>query len=219
MGGAAAGAGRGYEIAGPAGPSRDTPLCRRLAHALNAEPARELDAPRADPLFARWRPHEPPDPDVFIEATRADLLNEGRPRTVYRVTYSDLPWGAQQSLVFMRDDAEPLPQRERDGPSVWAEATQSGRLVVPERFIFSSEGGPEAWLLTRYPPFGTAAGKRIGHNLARSDARDLVLPGDGRVMMLLENTKERVAMLVELRGHQASAICYLSGRRERRGKR
>ncbi|MFM7416745.1 MAG: hypothetical protein ACKO51_13345 [Alphaproteobacteria bacterium] len=125
---------RPYEIAGPAGLGSDEPLCRRLAAALNAEGGRELTAPRTDSMFARWREVQHPDSrEIIHEATRADILNEGKERTVYRVTDLYAPLKPFQSLVFMRNDAEALPIRERIGsPSTWAEAITSGRMVSIE---------------------------------------------------------------------------------------
>jgi len=78
---------RPYEIAGPAGLGSDEPLCRRLVAALNAEGSRELTAPRADSMFARWQEVQHRDSrEIIHEATRADILNEGKERTIYRIT-------------------------------------------------------------------------------------------------------------------------------------
>ena len=201
---------RPYEIAGPAGLGSDEPLCRRLAAALNAEGSRELTAPRATPMFARWREMRHPDSrEIIHEATRADVLNEGKERTVYRVTYLYAPLEPFQALVFMRNDAEALPIHERIGPpSTWAEAITSGRMVSIENLIQDSLGFQSGDFLERYPPFATSAGRRF--LLGRMDAKDLIAFDTQRVLVLLENTHQRTAMLVEVRAQSVVPICYLS---------
>ena len=201
---------RPYEIAGPAGLGSDEPLCRRLAAALNAEGSRELTAPRTDSMFARWQEVQHRDSrEIIHEATRADVLNEGQERTVYRVTYLYAPLEPFQALVFMRNDAEALPIHERIGsPSTWAEAITSGRMVSIENLIQDSLGFQSGDFLERYPPFATPAGRRF--LLGRMDAKDLIEVDTQRVLVLHENTHQRTAMLVEVRAQRVAPICYLS---------
>ncbi|MCA3312422.1 MAG: hypothetical protein ING06_05000 [Roseomonas sp.] len=201
---------RPYEIAGPAGLGSDEPLCRRLAAALNAEGSRELTVPRKDSMFARWQEVQHRDSrEIIHEATRADILNEGKERTVYRVTYLYAPLEPFQALVFMRNDAEALPIHERIGPpSTWAEAITSGRMVDSENLIQASLGFQSGDFLERYPPFATTAGRRF--LLGRMDAKDLIVFDTQRVLVLLENTHQWTAMLVEVRAQRVAPICYLS---------
>jgi hypothetical protein len=201
---------RPYEIAGPAGLGSDEQLCRRLAAALNAEGSRELTAPRKDSMFARWQEVQHRDSrEIIHEATPADILNEGKERTVYRVTYLYAPLEPFQALVFMRNDAEALPIHERIGPpSTWAEAITSGRMVDSENLIQASLGFQSGDFLERYPPFATTAGRRF--LLGRMDAKDLIVFDTQRVLVLLENTHQRTAMLVEVRAQRVAPICYLS---------
>lgn len=217
--GAASSVARPYKIAGPAGLGSDAPLCRRLASALNAEAAdRDLAAPRADPLFARWQPNDPGDWrarltfDPLVQVVRADILGEGQPRSVYRVTYPYAPYDPFQTLVLMRNDSEPLPQESRAGPSVWAEASASGRMIAASRALYGSEPDPSATrhLLEVYPPFPTPVGRRFGRIFRSSDAEDLVLLDDGRVLVLIERTKDRVALLADLRVSRPRPVCYFA---------
>jgi hypothetical protein len=202
---------RPYEIAGPAGLGSDEPLCRRLAAALNAEGNRELTAPRTDAMFARWQEMQHPDSrEIIHEATRADILNEGVQRTIYRITYLYAPLEPFQALVFMRNNAEALPTHERIGlPSTWAEAITSGRMVSIENLIQDSLGSVSGDFTSRYPPSATPAGRRF--RLGRMDAKDLITFDTHRVMVLLQNTYHRTAMLVEIRSQRATPLCYLSG--------
>jgi hypothetical protein len=201
---------RPYEIAGPAGLGSDQPLCRRLAAALNAEGRRELTAPRTDPMFARWQEvQNPRSREIIHEATRADILNEGLTRTVYRITYLYAPYEPTQWLLFMRDDSEPLPAQSTGGPSVWAEATSNGRMIDPLRYLLLIPTAPLVDFARRHPPFNSAAGRRF-HSGYAWDAADVVLAAEGRTMFLLQETKARVAMLVEIKIDNAIPICYFS---------
>ncbi|MCQ4160971.1 hypothetical protein NON00_13655 [Roseomonas sp. GC11] len=219
-GGAAPSPARPYLVAGPANLVEDAPLCRRLATALNAEPAdRDLAAPRADPLFARWQPNDPGNWrarltfDPLIQVVRADILGEGQPRRVYRVNNPFVPYDPVQILVFMRDDAEPLPQESRAGPSVWAEAFASGRMIDASNVLFGPEDQTIQHFIARNPPAATAAGRRFGRAFRRTDAEDLVLLDSGRVLYLSVSTKDRVAMLAELRAPHPRVVCYLASLR------
>jgi hypothetical protein len=201
---------RPYEIAGPVGLGSDERLCRRLATALNAEGRRELTAPRTDSMFARWREvQNPRSREIIHEATRADILNEGLARTVYRVTNLYAPYEALQSLLFMRDDSEPLPVESTGGPSVWAEAISNGRMIDPLRYLLLTPTAPLADFVSRYPPFSNAAGGRFifGH---RWDAVDVISTAEGRTMFLRQETKRRMAILVEIKNSHALPICYLA---------
>jgi hypothetical protein len=201
---------RPYEIAGPAGLGSDEPLCRRLAAALSAEGSRELAAPRAEPMFARWREvQHPRSREIIHEATRADILNEGIGRTVYRITYLYAPYEPAQWLLFMRDESEPLPAQSTGGPSVWAEAISNGRMIDPLRYLLLTPTAPLVDFARRHPPFNSAAGRRF-HSGYAWDAADVVLAAEGRTMFLLQETKRRVAMLVEIKIDHAIPICYFS---------
>lgn len=209
---------RPYVVAGPAGRSTDTEVCRRLAAVLNAEPAdRDLAAPRADQLFARWQPNDPGDwrarltLDPLFQVTHADILNEGQPRRVYRLNYPFVPYDPTQSLVFMRDNAEPLPRESRTGPSMWAEAFADGRIIDASNVLFGREDQAIQRFITRHPPAATAAGHRFGRVFRGGDAEDLVLLDDGRVFYLSVDTKGRAAMLAELRVPDPRPVCYLVG--------
>jgi hypothetical protein len=201
---------RPYEFAGPAGLGIDEPLCRRLAAALNAEGPRELTAPRTDSMFLRWEPYAEfawPEPEI-IQAVRADILNEGIGRKIYRTTSLFSPRDPSQALVFMRDDGDPLPPHEKAGPSIWAEAVRSGRMIVVELLFRDSIDSPPNNVLRHFPPFHSAAGRRFF--LSAWDAMDLVLSDDQRVMVLFQDTRSRVALLFEMRAWRAQPICYLS---------
>ena len=201
---------RPYEIAGPAGLGSDEPLCRRLAAALNAEGSRELTAPRTDSMFARWQEvQHPRSQEIIHEATRADILNEGIARTVYRVTNLYAPYEALQSLLFMRDDSEPLPAESTGGPSVWAEAISNGRMIDPLRYLLLTPTAPLVDFARRHPPFNSAAGRRF-HSGYAWDAADVVLAAEGRTMFLYQETKRRMVILVEIKNNRAIPICYFS---------
>ncbi|MCQ4160970.1 hypothetical protein NON00_13640 [Roseomonas sp. GC11] len=219
-GGAAPSPARPYLVAGPASLVEDAPLCRRLAAALNAEPAdRDLAAPRADPLFARWQPNDPGNWrarltfDPLIQVVRADILGEGKPRSVYRVNYPFVPYDPSQGLVFMQDDKEPLPQESRAGPSVWAEASASGRMIGASPVLYGSEDRAIQRFIDHNPPFANAIGLRFRRIFHGGDAADLVLLGDGRVLYLTENTKDRAAILADLGPPHPRPVCYLASTR------
>ncbi|MGI9129311.1 MAG: hypothetical protein ACR2IG_13975 [Roseomonas sp.] len=86
-------------LAGPAGISTERPLCESILRSLNAEPLRgSPDWRRADPRFVAWQllrietippgqPHEEYSPSNLIEVALVDILNEGKPRNVYRVNF------------------------------------------------------------------------------------------------------------------------------------
>jgi hypothetical protein len=161
-------------------------------------------------MFARWQAvHYPNTQEIIHEATRADILNEGIPRTVYRVTNLYAPYEPLQSLLFMRDDSEPLPAESTGGPSVWAEAIRNGRMIDPLRYLLLTRTAPLADFVSRYPPFSNLAGRRFmfGH---RWDASDVVFAAEGRTMFLHQETKRRMAILVEIKNNRAIPICYFS---------
>jgi len=202
---------RPYEIAGPAGLGNYEPLCRRLAAALNAEGSRELTAPRADPMFARWREVQHPDrTEIIHEATRADILNEGHDRVTYRITdlYAfDRP---TQSFVFMRDESESLPSRQKTGqPSTWAEAVQSGRMFAVIKFLTWDSSLTLSDFLRQYPTLKTPAGRRF-RMPGYAQATDLILLDGGRTLILLEDTEARTATVLEINAGQPRPICYLA---------
>ena len=202
---------RPYEIAGPAGLGSDEPLCRRLAAALNAEGSRELTAPRLDPLFARWQTvHYPDTQEIVLEATRADILNQGHDRVIYRITdlYAfDRP---TQSFVFMRNDTESLPPWPKPGqPSTWAEDVQSGRMFSVTNFLTWTSSPTLSNFLRQYPTLKTPAGRRF-RMPGYAQATDLILLDGGRSMVLLEDTEVRSALLLEINAGRPHPICYLS---------
>ena len=202
---------RPYEIAGPAGLGSDEPLCRRLAAALNAEGSRELTAPRLDPIFARWQTvHYPDTQEIVLEATRADILNEGHDRVIYRITdlYAfDRP---TQSFVFMRDESESLPPWPKPGqPSTWAEDVQSGRMFAVTNFLTWTSSPTLSDFLRQYPTLKTPAGRRF-RMPGYAQATDLILVDGGRSMVLLEDTEVRSALLLEINAGRPHPICYLS---------
>ena len=201
---------RPYEIAGPAGLGSDEPLCRRLAAALNAEGSRELTAPRTDSMFLRWEPYaEYVSPrSGMIQSVRAEILNERIGRKIYRTTSFFSPRYPYQALLFMREDGDPLPPQEEAGPSVWAEAVESGRMIVVELLFRDSLDSPPNDILRRFPPFHSAAGRRFF--LGGWDAKDLVLSHDQRVMVLFQDTRARIALLFEMQAWRTQPICYLS---------
>lgn len=202
---------RPYEIAGPAGLGSDEPLCRRLAAALNAESSRELTAPRTDSMFARWQEVQHRDSQETIhEATRADILNEGKERTIYRITDLYSFDRSSQSLVFMRDESESLPLRQRAGqPSTWAEAVESGRMLAVTNFLTSNSSPTLSNFLGQYPTLKTPAGRRF-RMPGYAQATDLILLDGGRSMVLLEDTEVRSAILLEINAGRPHPICYLS---------
>ena len=201
---------RPYEIAGPAGLGSDEPLCRRLAAALSAEGSRELTAPRTNSMFARWQEvQNPRSREIIHEATRADILNERKERTIYRITYLYAPYEPAQSLLFMGDDSEPLPAQSTGGPSVWAEAISNGRMIDPLSYLLLTPTAPLIDFARRHPPFNSAAGRRF-HSGYAWDAADVVLAAEGRTMFLYQETKRRVAMLVAIKNDHAIPICYFS---------
>lgn len=202
---------RPYEIAGPAGLGSDEPLCRRLAAALNAEGSRELTAPRLDPLFARWQTvHYPDTQEIVLEATRADILNEGHDRVIYRITYLYAFDRHTQSFVFMRDESESLPPWPKPGqPSTWAEDVQSGRMFAVTNFLTWSSSPTLSNFLQQYPALKTPAGQRF-RMPGYAQATDLILLDGGRSMVLLEDTEVRSAILLEINAGRPHPICYLS---------
>ena len=202
---------RPYEIAGPAGLGSDEPLCRRLAAALNAEGSRELTAPRTDSMFARWQEVQYPDSrEIVLQATRADILNEGRDRIIYRITdlYAfDRP---TQSFVFMRDDSESLPPWPKPGqPSTWAEDVQSGRMFAVTNFLTWNSSPTIGDFLRQYPTLKTPAGRRF-RMPGYAQATDLILLDGGRTLILLEDTEARTATVLEINAGQPRPICYLA---------
>lgn len=202
---------RPYEIAGPAGLGSDEPLCRRLAAALNAEGSRELTAPRTDLMFARWQEVQHPDSrEIIHEATRADILNEGNQRTIYRITdlYSFDKY--TQSLVFMRDESQSLPLRQRTGqPSTWAEAVESGRMFAITNFLTWSSSPTLSDFLRQYPTLKTPAGRRF-RTPGYAQATDLILLDGSQTLVLIEDTNLRLAILIKIQGTQSKPVCYLS---------
>jgi hypothetical protein len=202
---------RPYEIAGPAGLGSDEPLCRRLAAALNAEGSRELTAPRTDAMFARWQAvHYPDTQEIVLQVTRADILNEGRDRAIYRITYLYAFDRPTQSFVFMRDESESLPPWPKPGqPSTWAEDVQSGRMLAVTNFLTSNSSPTLSNFLRQYPTLKTPAGRRF-RMPGYAQATDLILLDGGRSMVLLEDTEVRSAILLEINAGRPHPICYLS---------
>jgi hypothetical protein len=202
---------RPYEIAGPAGLGSDEPLCRRLVAALNAEGSRELTAPRADSMFARWQEVQHRDSrEIIHEATRADILNEGKERTIYRITDLYSFDRSTQSLVFMRHESESLPSRQRVGqPSTWAEAVESGRMFAITNFLTWSSFPKFSDFLKHYPTLRAPAGRRF-RMPGYAQATDLILLDGARSMVLLEDTEVRSAILLEISAGRTYPICYLS---------
>jgi hypothetical protein len=202
---------RPYEIAGPAGLGSDEALCRRLAAALNAEGRRKLTAPRTDSMFARWQEVQHPDSrEIIHEATRADILNEGNRRTVYRITDLYSFDKSTQSLVFMRDESQSLPLRQRTGqPSTWAEAVESGRMFAITNFLTWSSSPTLSDFLRQYPTLKTPAGRRF-RMPGYSQATDLILLDGRQTLALIEDTNLHFAVLIKIQGTQSKPVCYLS---------
>jgi hypothetical protein len=202
---------RPYEIAGPARLGSDEPLCRRLAAALNAEGSRELTAPRTDSMFARWRVIQYPDSrEIVLQATRADILNEGHDRIIYRIT--DLYWSDRptQSFVFMRDDSESLPPWPKPGqPSTWADDVQSGRMFAVTNFLTWNSSPTLSDFLRQYPTLKTPAGRRF-RMPGYAQATDLILLDGSQTLVLIEDTNLHLAILIKIQGTQSKPVCYLS---------
>lgn len=203
---------RPYEIAGPAGLGSDEPLCRRLAAALNAEGNRELTAPRVDPLFARWQTvHYPDTQEIVLEATRADILNEGHDRVIYRITYLYTFDRPTQLFVFMRDESESLPPWPKPGqPSTWAEDVQSGRMFAVTNFLTWTSSPTLSNFLRQYPTLKTPAGRRF-RMPGYAQATDLILVDGSQTLIVIEDTRERVAVLIKIEAMRSKPMCYLSG--------
>jgi hypothetical protein len=215
-----------FQVAGPATLSSDAALCERVADALNAEPANLQRTQRRNAIFAPWQPLEispnPQDPwkDVYQndrhETTWVDILNAGRPRRVIRVTGNPLRGNEllsrRQMMMFMVNDDDPLP---RDAgsfgkDSVVAVMQDPARAGLLEDMIYATLLMPDGTFLRRFPAFNSPAGRCFGPFDA--EGLDIVLPGDGRVMVLREETDNvRKAMLVEIRGQRAFPVCYFSG--------
>lgn len=215
-----------FEVAGPATLSSDAALCQRVADALNAEPADLERTPRRNAIFAPWQRLEispnPEDPWKGVyqrdrhEATRVDILNDGRPRRVIRVTGNPLRGNEllsrMQMMMFMVNDEDPLP---RDAGSFGTESVVAvrqdpARARLPEDIIYATLLMPDDTFLRRFPAFNSPPGRCFGPFGA--EGLDIVLPGDGRVMVLREETDSvRKAMLVEIRGQRAFPVCYFSG--------
>lgn len=202
---------RPYEIAGPAGPGSDEPLCQRLAAALNAEGSRKLTAPRLDPLFARWQTvHYPDTQEIFLEATRADILNEGRDRVIYRITYLYAFDRPTQLFVFMRDESENLPPWPKPGqPSTWAEDVQSGRIFAVTNFLTWSSSPTLSNFLQQYPALKTPAGRRF-RMPGYAQATDLIVVDGSQTLVMIEDTRFHFAILIKIQGTQSKPVCYLS---------
>jgi hypothetical protein len=118
----AAAQGRRLALAGPAGISTERPLCESILRSLHAEPLRASpDWRHADPRFVTWqflrietippgRPYDEYAPSNLIEVARVDILNEGKPRNVYRVTFMEsIVISVEEFLFFMNGEDDLLP--------------------------------------------------------------------------------------------------------------
>jgi hypothetical protein len=231
----AAAQGRRLALAGPAGISTERPLCESILRSLNAEPSRgSPDWRRADPRFVTWQllrietipPGQPYDeyaPSNLIEVVRVDILNEGKPRNVYRVNFFDpFPMGrtSEEFLFFLKDEDDPLPAL-----SVWG---RDGTDDLPDHVVeieFKLYPNPKLGVNRwhEFPPFANATGLYFRQNFQRGrkyhrsepDHKiDLLMTETGRVLAVLETGS--TAMIVEFRHDQAQPICYFALAHEER---
>jgi hypothetical protein len=153
----------------------------------------------------------PDSREIVLQATRADILNEGHDRIIYRITdlYGfDRP---TQSFVFMRDDSESLPPWPKPGqPSTWADDVQSGRMFAVTNFLTWNSSPTLSNFLRQYPALKTPAGRRF-RMPGYAQATDLILIDGSQALVLIEDTRERVAVLIKIAAMRSKPICYLSG--------
>lgn len=231
----AAAQGRRLALAGPAGISTERPLCESILRGLNAESLRgSPDWRRADPRFVTWQllrietippgqPHEGYSPSNLIEVARVDILNEGKPRNVYRVNFvQSFPMEeiSEEFLFFLKDEEDPLPAL-----SVWG---RDGTDDLPDHVIeieFKLYPNPKLGVNRwhEFPPFANATGLYFRQNFQRGrkyhrsepDHKiDLLITETGRVLAVLETGS--TAMIVEFRHDQAQPICYFALAHEER---
>lgn len=231
----AAAQGRRLALAGPAGISTERPLCESILRSLNAEPSRgSPDWRRADPRFVTWQllrietipPGQPYDdyaPSNLIEVVRVDILNEGKPRNVYRVNFvQSFPMEeiSEEFLFFLKDEDDPLPAL-----SVWG---RDGTDDLPDHVVeiefklyLNPKLGVNRW--HEFPPFANATGLYFRQNFQRGRKNhrsepdhkiDLLITETGRVLAVLETGS--TAMIVEFRHDEAQPICYFALAHEER---
>jgi hypothetical protein len=231
--------GRGLALAGPAGISTERPLCESILRSLNAEPFRQApDGRRTDPRFVAWQllrietippnaPYEENAPSNIIEVALVDILNDGTPRNVYRVTYQDpLPMGTttEEFIFFMKNEDDALPRSLGSGcgdiEELPREVIEVETLVFGEEFI---RRGPEREFRTTHPVFPTFTGRYFYQNFRRGlkyyrsypDAWiDLIVTEEGRTLSVLETGN--TVMIIELQGNQAQPVCYFAPVQEER---
>ena len=192
------GAGR-FELAGTPADPRDRPPCRRVAAAMSADPRREQNAQRADPLFARWERR--PDLDggwqILAEIASAPVLNDGQVRAVHRRTYTSFhrnrPWTAQD-LFYLPDPEERFPT----SPEEIQAALKDGRMVSLRASVVSQRGslGP---LIRKEKIDAPPAGRHFtSRGFLTYDEYDLVVVRGGPTLVLVQDYRRRTASAVEL---------------------
>jgi hypothetical protein len=227
--------GRRLALAGPAGISTERPLCKSILRSLNAEPFRESpDWRRTDPRFVTWQllrietippgqPYNEYAPSNLIEVTLVDILNEGKPRNVYRVNFFDPdPMGrtSEEFLFFLKDEDDPLPALLESG------RYRTGDLpdhVVELEFKLYLNRNLDINSWYKFPAFANATGLYFRENFQRLNKShrsdpdrkiDLLITETGRVLAVLETGS--TAMVVEFRPDQAHPLCYFALAHEER---
>jgi hypothetical protein len=212
--------GRGLALAGPAGISTERPLCESILRSLNAEPFRgSPDWRRADPRFVAWQflrieaispggPYEENAQSNVIEVALVDILNDGKPRNVYRVTFMDGFFDSFEEFLFlMNDEDDPLPASLGWGRDQISELPDYV-VEIEDRLYRNPKLGINRW--REFPPFANATGLYFRENFQRGrkfhrsepDQKiDLLITETGRVLAVLETGS--TVMIVELRHDQA----------------
>ena len=144
-----------------------------------------------------------PEPSNIIEVAFVDILNEGKPRNIYRVTFTDpIVDSSEEFLFFMNDEDDPLPASLGWGRDETGELPN--HIVEIEKLLYRNAIPGMGHY--QFPAFTNATGMYFRENFwrgqkgHRSDPDrkiDLFITEEGRVLPVLETGS--TVMIGELR--------------------